>query len=165
MKIFVFTEGTVLMHPSAQGLSRAKRVEQSKYQRETVLDYKNYVPNGNAVDRVKAWKRQGAEIYYMTSRTLPDEINDIQNVLQRYGFPDYENLLFRQASEEYKDVTEHLMPDILVEDDCESIGGEAEMVYPHLSQDAQDKIKSVVVKEFGGIDHLPGDLRLLLTTG
>lgn len=47
-----------------------------------------------------------------------------------------------------------MIPDILIEDDCESIGGEKEMVYPHIKDELKSKIKSIVVKEFEGIDHL-----------
>ena len=61
-----------------------------------------------------------------------------------------------------KDVAESIKPDILLEDDCESIGGQAEMVYPHIQPELQQGIASIVVKEFEGIDDLPGaitDLR------
>lgn len=71
------------------------------------------------------------------------------------------NLYFRYPGEDYKDVAEKLMPDIIVEDDCESIGGEIEMTYPHIRADLKKKIKSVVVKEFGGIDYLPDKIELL----
>ena len=54
-----------------------------------------------------------------------------------------------------------VVPDILIEDDCESIGGEREMVYPRLSLAIKRRVKSIVVKEFGGIDHLPDDPALL----
>ena len=53
------------------------------------------------------------------------------------------------------------MPDVLVEDDCESIGGEVEMTYPHIRPELKPRIKSVVVREFGGIDHLPDDISAL----
>jgi hypothetical protein len=42
-----------------------------------------------------------------------------------------------------KNVAEKLMPDIFIEDDCESIGGTQEMTSTH--------------KEFEGIDRLPND--------
>ncbi|OGD56370.1 hypothetical protein A3E73_00070 [Candidatus Beckwithbacteria bacterium RIFCSPHIGHO2_12_FULL_47_17] len=42
------------------------------------------------------------------------------------------------------------------------IGGEAEMTYPHIREDLKPKIKSIVVKEFQGIDHLPEKLQDLL---
>lgn len=54
------------------------------------------------------------------------------------------------------------MPDVLIEDDCESIGGEKEMVYPHIKPELRTKIKSIVVEEFEGIDHLPDEIDLLL---
>ena len=50
--------------------------------------------------------------------------------------------------EEYKDVAERVMPDVLIEDDCESIGGEIEMSYPHIKDELRARIRSVVVKEF-----------------
>jgi hypothetical protein len=54
------------------------------------------------------------------------------------------------------------MPNVIVEDDCESIGGEAEMTYPGMRPELKSKIKSVVVKESGGIDHLPDSLTELM---
>ena len=44
---------------------------------------------------------------------------------------------------------------MIVEDDCESIGGKVEMVYSNLKPEIKDKIKSIVVKEFEGMDCLP----------
>lgn len=63
----------------------------------------------------------------------------------------------------YQDVVERMepLPDILIEDDCESIGGEKEMTYPHLRSDVKNKIKSIVIKEFGGIDYLPDQIASL----
>jgi len=60
-------------------------------------------------------------------------------------------------------VAEKLIPDILVEDDCESIGGRQEMTYPYIRPNFKKMIKSVVVKEFGGIDHLPDKISQFLT--
>lgn len=160
MKILVFTEGTILMHSSAKTLTREQRVEQSKKRVGPLPTdfFKDEIPNGNAVKKLQAWKNQGAEIFYLTSRTTPKQVADIKEVLKRYNFPDNQNLLFRKKGEEYKDVAEKLMPDILVEDDCESIGGEKEMTYPHIKPELKKKIKPIVVKEFGGIDHLPDKL-------
>ncbi|MEK7513574.1 MAG: hypothetical protein AAB580_01660, partial [Patescibacteria group bacterium] len=78
-------------------------------------------------------------------------------VLAKYDFPQGE-IYWRENGEAYKDVAERVMPDILIEDDCESIGGEVEMTYPHIREDLKPKIKSIVVKEFQGIDHLPDSL-------
>ena len=54
------------------------------------------------------------------------------------------------------------MPDLLIEDDCKSIGGEAEMIYPHIDPGKKKFIHSIVVREFSGIDHLPDDLDELI---
>ena len=115
-------------------------------------NYAEYVPIGKAVKKIKKWQKQNVEIVYLTSRRTDQQINDIHAVLQKYNFPDGA-LEYRKNEEEYKNVVERVMPDILIEDDCESIGGEKEMICPHTS---------IVVQEFKGIDHLPDDATVLL---
>ncbi len=141
MKILIFTEGTILKH----------------LREEQMDDFESYIPIGNAVEKVKTWKSQGVEICYLTSRTTEKEISDIQNVLNKYNFAKGE-LYFRKDGEEYKDVAERVIPDILIEDNCESIGGTPEMTYSHIKDEIKLKIKSVPVKEFGGIDHLSDNI-------
>lgn len=158
MKILIFTEGTVIMPNYKFGTTREERVRLSMNQEPFVHDFKTYIPNGNPIEKISAWKKQGAEIYYLTSRTTEQEISDIRDVLNKYNFPDVQNLIFRKEGEEYKDLAERLVPDVLIEDDCESIGGEIEMTYPHVKEDVKSKIKSVIVKEFGGIDHLSNNV-------
>jgi len=158
MKILIFTEGTAIMHSNAQGVSREERVKQSSQESESVKNFRTYIPNGNVVEKLDNWKQQGAEIYYLTSRETPVQVEDVKFVLEKYNFPDCKNLLFRKLGQQYKDVAEKLIPDILIEDDCESIGGEIEMTYPHIKSDIQSKITSIVVSEFGGIDHLPDQI-------
>ena len=36
------------------------------------------------------------------------------------------------------------------------------MIYPHIAPDIQKSIKSIVVREFAGIDDLPDDLSELI---
>ncbi|KKP62058.1 MAG: hypothetical protein UR56_C0007G0041 [Candidatus Roizmanbacteria bacterium GW2011_GWC2_34_23] len=169
MTILIFTEGTVLMPGSAKGKIREEIVQQSKKFRILIDDpdgihnYQSYIPVYNAVEKIKKWKKQGATIFYLSSRRVKSEIEAIGNVLQKYGFPDSQNLLYRQQGEDYKDVAEKLMPDILIEDDCESIGGKQKMTYTHMSRDAKAKVHSITVKEFSGIDHLPDNLGQLKT--
>lgn len=153
-KILVFTEGTIITHASAAGRAREEIVRQVQEGQVTVSDYASCIPVGRAPNKLQAWKRQDVEIAYLTSRTVPNQIEDIQKVLKRYNFPEGE-LFFRRAGEQYKDVAERVRPDLLIEDDCESIGGEMEMTYPHIEPELKVKIKSIVVREFGGIDHLP----------
>ncbi len=109
------------------------------------------------MQKLRAWHRQGAEIVYLTSRSEPKEVADIRYLLDKFDFPGGE-LFFRREGEAYRDVAERVLPDILVEDDCESIGGEIEMTYPHIRPEFKASIKSVVIPEAGGIDHLPDDL-------
>lgn len=174
----VFTEGTALMFQVGKDLSREERVKlsqtagvqqeesnlsfesasQIKAEPGSVYDFSSYLPAGQTVAKLNAWKNQGAEICYLTSRRIKPEIEIIKSILKKYQFPDYQNLFFRRQGEEYKDVAERVMPDILIEDDCESIGGEAEMTYPHIRADLKPKIKSIVIKEFQGIDHLPNSV-------
>jgi hypothetical protein len=94
MKILVFTEGTVLMHALAKGVSREERVEQSqniiarlKVTPGSVRDFKNYIPVGNAVEKLKSWKHQGAEIIYLTSRRIKSEIETIKKYCPKIIFP------------------------------------------------------------------------------
>jgi len=183
IKTLIFTEGTVLMHGTAKGKTHKEIVQQSKefgiqmeektltfqdtasYGIDTggIHDYKSYIPVYDAVEKIKKWKNQGATIFYLSSRRVKGEIEAIRNVLQKYDFPDFQNLLYRQQGEDYKDVAEKLMPDILIEDDCESIGGEKEMTYTNMNTNAKEKVHSVTVKEFSGIDCLPDDLNQLKT--
>jgi hypothetical protein len=185
MKILIFTEGTCLMHQSAKDVSREERVKQSQqagvqgeenalaYETDTpalriepgsVDDFASYIPVGNAAEKLTTWKKQGATICYLTSRRIKNEVDTIRSVLQKYHFPDTQNLFFRKQGEEYKDIAEKILPDVLIEDDCESIGGEVEMTYPDIRPEIKKKMKSVVVKEFAGIDHLPHTIAELKIT-
>jgi hypothetical protein len=166
LRILVFTEGTLLTGGNVAHLSREERIRaaQEKIARRTAgepIDFRAEVPAGNAVEKLHTWKRQGAEIMYLTSRTRSDEIEAIRYVLNKFGFPAGE-LFFRQGSEAYKDVAERVLPDVIVEDDCKSIGGEVEMTYPHIQPDIKARIKSIVIPEAGGIDHLPDDVANLM---
>ena len=160
MKILIFTEGTIIMHKNAVGHTRDEIVQQVENKEESVHDYKSYVPVGSADKKLRNWKVDGADILYLTSRTKPEEIEQIQNVLKKFKFPDG-NFLFRRKNEEYKDVAEKIIPDVLIEDDCESIGGIDEMTITHVKPEIKKKISSIPIKEFGGIDHLPDKISAL----
>lgn len=148
------------MHKSALGQPREIRVKQVEEGEASVHDYANYIPAGHAAQKLRGYKEQGAEIIYISSHESKKDVESDQLVLKKYDFPEGE-VKFRKNGEEYKDIAEKIVPDILVEDDCESIGGEKEMIYPHIKQELKYKIKSIVVKEFEGIDHLPNDIKSL----
>ena len=172
MRILIFTEGTIIMHKDAVGHTREEIVKQAKEKiknwilgtifrkKGNLFYYKSYVPVGNAAKKLRNWKKDGAEILYLTSRRIPEQITQIRKVLKKYDFSDG-LLLFRQKGEGYKDVAERAVPDILVEDDCESIGGIYYMAIAHVKSETKNKIKSIRIKEFGGIDHLPDKISAL----
>ncbi len=159
--ILVFTEGTVLMHSSGAGLRREDVVRQAQLGKDPSLaQFAGYVPIGEAAAKLRGWHRAGAAIVYLTSRRTPDEIRAIRGVLRASRFP-RGRLAFRRGEEGYADVAARVLPTVLGEDDCESLGGEPEMTYPNLPEPLKRKVRSVVVMEFAGIDQLPDDPRKL----
>ncbi len=111
---------------------------------------------GNAAMKLIDWKKHGATIVYLSSKRRDGTLDKVRRALKEGGAPEGE-LLFRRGKEHYGEVAEKASPDIIVEDDCKSIGGEAEMTYPKLRRELQARVKSVVVQEWAGIDHLPDD--------
>jgi hypothetical protein len=163
MKILVFLHGTTIMHKDAKGLTREEIVKQVMEGDESIHDYALYIPVGNAVKKLQEWKGQGAKICYLSSHKNARDVEKDNFVLKKHAFPDGQ-IFYRRNKEEYKDVVERIrpLPDVIVEDDCESIGGKAEMVYPNLKPELKNKIKSIVVKEFEGIDYIPDKISELM---
>lgn len=146
--VLIFTEGTVLG---------------PKKWWDWFFD-KKYIPIGNCVTKIRNWEQQGATIVYLTSRRKVSDVEKIRELLVRNGFPGT-RLYYRDGIEKYKDIAEAIIPAVLVEDDCRSIGGKWQMTITYVRADIRRKIKSIVVKEFGGIDHLPDKLSDLLDNG
>lgn len=163
MRILVFLHGTSIMHKNAKGLSREEIMKRVKEGDESVHDYFSYFPIGDVVKKLKIWEKQGAEICYLSSHENEEDVEKDKFVLRKYGFP-IGQIFYRQNGEQYKNVIERVnpLPDVIIEDDCESIGGEIEMTYPHLEPELKAKIKSIVVKEFEGINPLPDKISELM---
>ncbi len=140
IKIMIFTEGTILKPQSFL----------------TLYNHKSYKPIGNCVGLIKKWYQQGAEIVYCTSRRKKQAI-DIAEILKKYNFAGTK-LYYREKGQTYKDLVEEVVPNVLIEDDCRSIGGKWQMCITKVDPKVKAKIVSIVVKEFGGIDHLPKTL-------
>lgn len=153
-KILIFLHGTLIMHKSGLGRSREERVQQSINREPSVLDYKNYLPIGRAVEKITGWQEQGNEIIYLNSHEDSADVEKDKRVLDKFGFPKAP-ILYRQNQESYKDIVEKIKPNVLIEDDCEGIGGEQEMSITNVEPEIKRKIKSIIVKEFKGIDDLP----------
>lgn len=150
-KVLIFTEGTILMQKNGEGKSREERVKQVKNDEISVKDFANYVSIGKAVEKLKSWQEQGAKISYLTSRTDLNEVEQIKNVLVKYDFLEGD-LIYRKENQNYKNIIEAVKPDVLIEDDCESIGGQEEMVSTFVNSEIKKRMKIIVVKEFEGID-------------
>jgi len=118
-----------------------------------------YIPIGNAVALIGTWNQQDAEILYCTSRK-GKQAEEIARLLMQYGFPG-SKLYFREGKLKYRDIIESVQPDILIEDDCRSIGGNWQMCVTHVAPQIKNSIKSIIVKEFKGIDHLSSSVQNL----
>lgn len=144
VKIMLFTEGTVIMHTSL----------------EHIFDYATYKPIGSSVELIRKWNEQGAEIVYCTSRK-GNQATIIADVLKKYGFCGTK-LYYRSENQTYSEIVEHIKPHILIEDDCQSIGGKSQMCISNVNDEIKRQIHSIAVPEFGGIDHLPVQITELL---
>lgn len=141
--IMIFAEGTVLKPKSWFSL----------------YNHNSYLPIGNCVEIIKEWQGQGANIVYCTSRK-GRRAEDVATLLKKYGFVGAE-LYYRSKREKYKDIVERIQAAILIEDDCKSIGGAWQMCITKVDPKIKEKVVSVVVEEFKGIDDLPRNLSTL----
>jgi hypothetical protein len=160
MRLLVFLHGTVLMHAGAVDVTRAERVAQVRARHPTVREYAAYVPVGDAVAKLRRWQDAGAVVDYLSSHRNPDDVALDAAVLRTYGFPSG-RLLARLPGETYGDIAGREAPDVLIEDDCESIGAD-QITYPQIAPPLRAHIKSIIIPEFRGIDHLPDDPQALL---
>jgi hypothetical protein len=162
MRLLVFLHGTVIMHASATGRTREERVAQVRIAADpTLRDYAEYVPVDNAVAKLWRWREQGVRIDYLSSHQKAHDVAKDDWVLQKYGFPSG-RVLARADGESYGQIAAREMPDVLIEDNCESIGPD-QITYLRIRPELRSRIKSIIVPEFGGIDHLPNASHLLLT--
>lgn len=157
MKIMVFLHGTSIMHKSGLGKTPKERIKQVQGNDLSVHKYDEYVPVNKAQEKIWRWHEQGSEIIYLSSHKDKKSVQKDIFVLSKYNFPKGP-VLYRKLFESYAKVAERIVPDILIEDDCESIGGKWQMTYPHIDSSLKPKIKSIVVKEFSGIDNLPDNI-------
>jgi hypothetical protein len=161
VRLLVFLQGTTLMHAGGLGRTPEERVAQVRAGEDPTLhDYPGYVPIGEAAAKLERWREQGAQIDYLSSHRDPDDLAKDGGVLQTYAFP-RGRLLSRAPGQTYGDVAARELPDLLVEDDCRSIGAE-QLAHAQLPPELRARVKSIVVPEFGGIDHLPDSLQALL---
>jgi len=143
LTIMVFVEGTIIKPKSWL----------------SIYSHNAYIPIGNAVKKISSWQQQGANIIYCTSRKKR-QANDIAALLKRYGFTGA-FLATREPKESYPNIVETIQPDILIEDDCMSIGGAWQMCITKVKPEIKKNIVSIIVPEFKGIDNLSTDIEKL----
>lgn len=135
-KIMIFVEGTILKPKHNNIISR--------------ICVNSYVPIGNSIELLKKWQEQGFEIIYLTSlkgrkaMTMAQHLDELGFVGSMVGY--------REKNQDYATLIKEELPDILIEDDCKSIGGKSNMCYEILSDELKKEIKHIVVEEFKGID-------------
>jgi hypothetical protein len=156
MKIGVFLHGTAIMHASAAGVDREERVRQVRLREPSVRDFASYVPTPGTAGKLAAWQRHGASIAYLSSHRRQDDIRADEAVMRRHGFP-AGPVYGRQQGEDYGTLVERLGLDVLVEDDCESIGGAAQTCAAQLSPGSRQSTRCTVLPEFAGLADLPDD--------
>jgi hypothetical protein len=160
MRLLVFLHGTVLMQAGAVDVTRAERVAQVRAKHPTVRESAAYVPVGDAAAKFRHWQDAGAVVDYLSSHRNPDDVALDTLVLRTHDFP-AGRVLARLPGETYGDIAGREAPDVLIEDDCERIGAD-QITYPQIPSAVRTRIKSVIIPEFGGIDHLPDDPQALL---
>jgi len=162
MRILVFLHGTSIMHAAGLGLGlgREERVRQSRERETSVLDFASldfasYVPTDRAVEKLNSWARHGAQIEYLSSHRTREDVAIDEQVLASHGFP-IGPVHWRADAESYEEIVRRVGPDLVVEDDCESIGGAGQTVASKLGGE-QGAVPCCIVPEFGGLGHLPND--------
>jgi hypothetical protein len=164
VKTGVFLHGTAIMHAAAAGVERDERVRQVRRRDPSVPDFASYVPTPGTAAKLAAWQRHGAILVYLSSRHRQDDIRADESVIRRHEFPACP-VHGRQQGEDYGPLVERLRLDVLVEDDCESIGGAAQTCAAQLSSAARRSVRCIVLPEFAGLADLPDDPAELLTLG
>jgi hypothetical protein len=159
LKLVIFLQGTTLIESALLGTTREESVRKSRDWARSGGWLGELIPIGESPKKVSAWRKR-SDIYYLTASRKEQNVEKCKLALRKWGFPEG-ILLHRDNGKTYSDIINPLRPDVIVEDDCESLGGIREMVYPNLPEKVKRSIASVVVREFEGIDHLNDDPTLL----
>lgn len=136
MKIIIFIEGTTFY---------------TKFPLFIFTKY-GYKPIENAVEIVNDWKEKGHEIY-LCSYVHKIRYKYIKSIMDFYGMK-YTEIICRSKREQYSEIVERLEPDLLIEDDCRSIGGQREWCITNVKDELKSKIHSIIVPEFKGIEDV-----------
>lgn len=115
-----------------------------------------YEPIGRAIEIVNGWQKQGYEIY-LCSYVCKRRYKYIKRIMDFYGMK-YTEILCREKGERYSEIVERIKPDILIEDDCKSIGGQKEWCITNIREEIKAGIHLIIVPEYKGIDDVEIDM-------
>lgn len=113
---------------------------------------KGYLPIGQSIKIINDLYDKGNEIY-LCSYVRKNRYIFIQSIMDYYKVK-YTKILCRDKNEEYSHLVERIQPDILIEDDCKSIGGEKNWCITNVKEEIKQNINSIIVEEYSGIDHI-----------
>jgi hypothetical protein len=164
MKVGVFLHGTAIMHVAAAGVERDERVRQVRRRDPSVRDFASYIATPGTKEKLAAWQQHGATLIYLSSHRRHEDIRADQSVVRRNEFP-AGPVHGRGDGEDYGALVDRLGLDVLVEDDCESIGGAAQTCAAQLSPAGGQSVRCVVLPEFSGLAGLPDNPAELLAPG
>lgn len=136
MKIMIFIEGTTFQTKPFLFL----------------FTKRGYKPIRNAVKLVNALYDIGNEIY-LCSYVRKSRYDFIKSIVDFYGMR-YTEILCRDKRESYNEIVERIKPNILIEDDCKSIGGLKNCCITYVKKEIKRDIQSIIVPEFAGIDNV-----------
>jgi hypothetical protein len=71
---------------------------------------------------LKSWSEHGAELAYFTPARKQETVEKRNAALKKHGFPEGP-LYSRGETKSYAEAAQEIQADVIVEDDCESIGG------------------------------------------
>jgi len=118
------------------------------------------VPVGNAAEKLQRWQQQRAQLDYLSSHRNHDDVAGMPMSSASLG----SRLAVcspSQPGQSYGELAGSELPDVLIEDNCASIGT-GHIASLQIRPDLRRRIKSIIVPEFGGIDHLPDSLQELI---
>jgi hypothetical protein len=162
VRILVFLHGTAIMHPTAVGRLRGRARPPVPAARLGSAGLRRLCPHRGGCGEVRSWQHHGAIICYVSSQASAPGADLDRAMLGRHGFPTG-TVYFRQPGEDYASVARR----------GSRCGGrrrlrEHRRLQPHhrskLCGDPRSRRGCIIVPEFGGLAHLPGDPAQLATT-
>ncbi|HET7013186.1 MAG TPA: hypothetical protein VFI65_04715 [Streptosporangiaceae bacterium] len=164
MRIGVFLHGTTIMQAAGADVDREERVRQVVSSDPSIWEFAEYIPTPGTAEKLAAWDRHGASIVYLSAHRQAEYVHADESVIKHHEFP-AGPVCAREWGEDYGALVDRLDLDVLVEDDCESIGGVSKTCTFMLSMEARRSVRSIVLPEFLGLGGLPDDPAELAALG